>query len=91
MLENDPTLKQSEAEAAHQKKMELLKKGIRGEPCGRCGEKEANRICDQCSEYFCVDCYIHKHAEGTVWANHSYKVYEYKGKNTKKGGEAPKE
>jgi hypothetical protein len=91
LLENDPTLKQSEAEAAHQKKMELLKKGIRGEPCGRCGEKEANRICDQCSEYFCVDCYIHKHAEGTVWANHSYKVYEYKGKNTKKGGEAPKE
>lgn len=76
MLETDPSLAKSQEQDAHAAKMSDRKKGILGEACGRCKEKGAARICDQCQEYFCVECYDKKHAADTPWSSHSFQIYE---------------
>jgi hypothetical protein len=76
MLETDPTLAKSAEQESQNATMANRKKGIMGEPCGRCKERGANRICDQCQEYFCIECYDKKHAPETPWVNHTYAEYE---------------
>ena len=87
LLETDPSLKLSAEDAALEEKIKQAKSGVRGEACGRCKIKkdnegnekpentQATKLCDQCQEYFCDNCYSTKH-NAPPWNNHSFVDYE---------------
>lgn len=77
LLTLDPNLKESEEEMEYQKKLKNKKKGIMGDPCSRCNEKDAVRLCDMCQSLYCEECYDFKHLT-PPWDNHTWTKYERK-------------
>jgi len=90
LLETDPSMKLSQADLEAEERLKNKRKGIMGEPCVRCkgepeGDREATKVCDQCLDHFCDQCYEDKHSVAP-WNNHSWLPYE-KPKPKKKVGD----
>jgi hypothetical protein len=77
LLTLDPSLKESEEEMEYQILLKNKKKGLRGDPCSRCNEKEAVRMCDICQALYCGECYDFKHLT-PPWDNHTWTQFEHK-------------
>jgi len=80
LLETDPSMKLSQADLEAEERLKNKRKGILGEPCVRCqgeegGDREATKICEQCLDHFCDQCYESKHSV-SPWDNHSWVAYE---------------
>lgn len=77
LLSLDPSLKESEDELKYQQMLKNKKKGIQGDPCTRCNERDAVRSCDMCQTLYCEECYEFKH-KTPPWDNHSWTKWEVK-------------
>jgi len=89
LLSLDPSLKESEEELKYQQMLKNKKKGIQGDPCTRCNEKDAVRSCDMCQTLYCEECYEFKH-KTPPWDNHSWTPWVRKVKISAAGGKSGK-